>query len=177
MDHRPRRRRRRHRGRRCLDAQCSMLISIIVKITAQCTSILLTTASGYRCWWRYPRAPRPRSKPGHSQPSMARGGPKETLKLSEKKPKQNKTGRLHWTLFIVSVNSEACLNSEMNLWINTIMVIWHPLWLPLRVFVCPPAAFAALATRSRANILNRASFHLIYVDVYVGVLFKLDLVI
>lgn len=46
-------------------------------------------------------------------------------------------------LFIVSVNSEACLNSEMNLWINTIMVIWHPLWMPLRVFVCPPAALEA----------------------------------
>lgn len=46
-------------------------------------------------------------------------------------------------LFIVSVNSEACLNSEMNLWINTIMVIWHPLWMPLRVFVCSPAALEA----------------------------------
>lgn len=23
------------------------------------------------------------------------------------------------------------------------MVIWHPLWMPLRVFVCPPAALEA----------------------------------
>lgn len=41
----------------------------------------------------------------------------------------------------------------MNLWINTIMVIWHPLWLPLRVFVCPPAALG------RTNILDPFAGH------------------
>lgn len=54
-------------------------------------------------------------------------------------------------LFIVSgLNSEACLNSEMNLWINTIMVIWHPLW-------AAAAAAAALAVAVAASVLVSAT--------------------
>lgn len=88
---------------------------------------------------------------------MACGSPRNqrdtsgSMRSRRRRREKNKTGRraglpllLDSTLlFIVSVNSEACLNSEMNLWINTIMVIWHPLWMPLRVFVCPPAALEA----------------------------------
>lgn len=148
MDHRPR--------RRCsmLASRYPMLISIIVKITAQCTSNFVDGKE----WLPLPVLQgTPRTRPRRSVPGRrlwpaAAPKARDTSGRRRKKNAERKTklgaaglpialvGR---ALFIVSVNSEACLNSEMNLWINTIMVIWHPLWMPLRVFVCPPAALEA----------------------------------
>lgn len=154
MDHRPR--------RRCsmLASRYPMLISIIVKITAQCTSNFVDGKE----WLPLP-LPVPQGTPGpgrgraHARRRSVSAvvyGPRQPQKQETqvveggKKTKREKQNwapldcPLRWpALFIVSVNSEACLNSEMNLWINTIMVIWHPLWMPLRVFVCPPAALEA----------------------------------
>lgn len=140
MDHRP----RRHRWP-------SLLISIIVKITAQCTSMLdarewlpRLVSSGPIC---YPICPPSRPIPFHpiaSQSSIHPSiYPSKPEVYAPEGPGSNGIKNTHrnvWGaaadgishpvgLFIVSgLNSEACLNSEMNLWINTIMVIWHPLW-------------------------------------------------
>lgn len=150
MDHRPR--------RRCsmLASRYPMLISIIVKITAQCTSNFVDGKE----WLPLPVLQgTPRTRPRRSVaarrlwPAAApkardtSGRRSKREKNEERKTKLGAAGLpialVGRALFIVSVNSEACLNSEMNLWINTIMVIWHPLWMPLRVFVCPPAALEA----------------------------------
>jgi len=57
-------------------------------------------------------------------------------------------------LFIVSgLNSEACLNSEMNLWINTIMVIWHPLWVAAATDVCRPKGYSPAHSHRACCIL------------------------
>lgn len=130
----------------------SRLISIIVKITAQCTSMADTREwlplFGVASTQPPPSSLRPHPCPRavlhpvrlSIQPSIgsivvyAQEGPER--KWNKKHThSENVWGAAPMAsriqlacLLCPGLNSEACLNSEMNLWINTIMVIWHPLW-------------------------------------------------